>query len=120
MRYKEESGSYSGHCCFYSSIIDTEIKEEDCSRVMCECLYEEHAEVILEALNKDEFKPTHLHKKGRYYQVIGEGIIEETGTPAVIYKNDMGITWIRPSGEFYDGRFTPIEELNKDDASDET
>ena len=58
-----------------------------------------------------QFKPTHLHKKGRYYQVIGEGIIEESCTPAVIYKNDAGMTWIRPSEEFYDGRFTPIEEI---------
>lgn len=68
----------------------------------------------------EAFRPTHLHKKGRYYQVIGEGIIEESCTPAVIYKNDAGMTWIRPAKEFYDGRFTPIEEIENDDISNET
>lgn len=71
---------------------------------------------VLESYERldEDFKPTHLHKKGRHYQVIGEGIIEETGTPAVIYKNDAGMTWIRPAEEFYDGRFTPIEEIGSD------
>lgn len=78
----------------------------------------EHVFEIYEKLDKElaaKFKPTHLHKKGRYYQVIGEGINEATATPVVIYKNDMGITWVRPSEEFYDGRFTPIEEIENDD-----
>lgn len=76
----------------------------------------EKIKMVLESYERldSEFKPTHLHKKGRYYQVVGEGIIEESCTPAVIYKNDAGMTWIRPSEEFYDGRFTPIEEIGSD------
>ena len=64
------------------------------------------------------FKPTHKHKKGRFYQVIGEGYVEATMERAVIYKNDLGILWIRPSEEFYDGRFTPVEELENDVSSE--
>lgn len=77
---------------------------------------EEKIQMVLESYERldSEFRPTHLHKKGRYYQVMGEGIDEATATPVIIYKNDMGITWVRPSEEFYDGRFTPIEEIKND------
>jgi hypothetical protein len=42
-----------------------------------------------------------------FYQIIGFGIIEATETHAVIYKDiNSSIVWIRPSSEFFDGRFT--------------
>ena len=75
------------------------------SLVYMEAVFRQYAE--LDAA----FEPTHKHKKGRFYQVIGEGYIEDTMVRADIYKNYLGILWIRPSEKFYDGRFTPVEEL---------
>lgn len=51
------------------------------------------------------------HKTGDFYIVVGDGLIEATLEPAVIYTayRTTGIKWIRPLSEFLDGRFTPVE-----------
>jgi hypothetical protein len=49
-------------------------------------------------------------KTGGIYEILGEGIIEKTMTPAIIYRNvdDDTVNWIRPHSEFFDGRFEEI------------
>lgn len=49
-------------------------------------------------------------KSGGVYRVSGECLIEATMTEAVIYQSlEDGQTWVRPSHEFYDGRFVNID-----------
>ena len=49
-------------------------------------------------------------KRGHIYQVISTGILERTMEPVVIYQSeDDGRIWVRPVGEFTDGRFEPIK-----------
>lgn len=55
------------------------------------------------------WSPTHQHRKGGLYRVLGEGIWEPDRSPAVIYDDVEGTVWIRPAAEFDDGRFTPLE-----------
>lgn len=57
-----------------------------------------------------EWKPTHRHRKGGLYRVVGPATIEADMTPAVVYEGRNGGMWVRPASEFYDGRFTPVED----------
>lgn len=49
--------------------------------------------------------PTHRHRKGGLYRVLGEGILESDRKIAVIYQDAQGSIWIRSKSEFEDGRF---------------
>lgn len=52
------------------------------------------------------------HKKtGNLYMILGMCIIEEMHTEAFRYVclHDSQIEWIRPVGEFLDGRFERVE-----------
>lgn len=61
-----------------------------------------------------EWKPTHRHKKtGGLYRVVGHGINEADMSPAVVYENKDRIVWIRPHGEFHDGRFEALDKLQE-------
>lgn len=56
----------------------------------------------------------YLHKKtGHRYQLINFALIEKTMTPAVVYaakdKNGFIQYWVRPTEEFCDGRFEPVD-----------
>lgn len=44
-------------------------------------------------------------KTGGAYRIVGYTIIEATLTPAVIYQNAHGASFVRPCAEFFDGRF---------------
>lgn len=48
-----------------------------------------------------------LHKKSdTLYLFLCEATIEATGESVVVYRGlNTGKTWVRPSKEFYDGRF---------------
>ncbi len=60
------------------------------------------------------WRPTHLHlKSGGLYRVLREGRIEKDLTPAVVYESEAGDVWIRPSSEFYDGRFRPVSDNDR-------
>jgi hypothetical protein len=54
--------------------------------------------------------PTHRHlKTGGLYRVLHEGAIEANLTPCIIYQNvASGAIWVRPSSEFWDGRFADL------------
>ena len=64
------------------------------------------------------FKPTHRHKKrGTDYQVIGQGILQVSGTAylgdeyeVTIYQGDDGKLWVRGTDEFNDGRFDALSQ----------
>lgn len=54
------------------------------------------------------WQPTHRHRKGGLYRVIGEAIWEPDRTTVVIYDDAEGQVWVRPKTSFEDGRFTPL------------
>lgn len=49
-----------------------------------------------------------LHRKGGRYVILHHGINEADLKPVVVYQriSDSSV-WVRPSEEFFDGRFTP-------------
>lgn len=49
-------------------------------------------------------------KTDRAYRIIGEGYIEATKQPVVIYEGALNIWWVRPEHEFFDGRFRAERE----------
>lgn len=55
-------------------------------------------------------------KSGNLYVIVGCGFIESTCEMAVIYQrydsSDVPVTWIRPSSEFFDGRFEFFNNSN--------
>ncbi len=56
------------------------------------------------------WQATHRHKKGGLYRVLGQGVNESDRVPVVIYDDESGQIWVRPSEEFWDGRFTAFPE----------
>lgn len=54
------------------------------------------------------WQPTHRHKKGGLYRVIAEGLNEADRCPVVIYDDADGQVWVRSAQEFWDGRFTSV------------
>ena len=55
-----------------------------------------------------KWRPTHKHRKGGLYRVLGHGTLEANRTVMTIYDDAQGTVWIRPKAEFEDGRFTPL------------
>lgn len=55
-----------------------------------------------------DWHPTHRHRKGGGYRVLGHGILEADRSDVVIYDDADGTIWVRSKSEFYDGRFTPL------------
>ncbi len=56
-----------------------------------------------------EWVPTHRHKKGGLYRVVAEGVLETDRSAVVIYDDEDGTVWVRPTSEFWDGRFTKLD-----------
>ncbi|MEO3416951.1 DUF1653 domain-containing protein [Roseovarius sp. CAU 1744] len=56
----------------------------------------------------DRWVPTHRHRKGGFYRVVGHGTLESDRSPVVIYDDAEGQVWVRPTREFEDGRFEPV------------
>lgn len=55
------------------------------------------------------WRPTHRHRKGGDYRVIGQAILEADRSDVVVYDDRDGNVWVRSQTEFHDGRFIPIE-----------
>ena len=53
--------------------------------------------------------PTHRHRKGGLYRVLGQAVLEADRTDVVVYDDAEGTVWVRPVAEFEDGRFTPVD-----------
>ena len=49
--------------------------------------------------------PTHRHKKGGHYRLLGYGTNEADRTSVAIYDDITGAVWVRSAAEFNDGRF---------------
>jgi hypothetical protein len=49
------------------------------------------------------------HRKGGLYTVTGAAVIEASLTPAVVYRDAAGRSWVRSLALFTDGRFTRVE-----------
>ncbi len=60
-------------------------------------------------MSGDPWQPTHRHRKGGLYRVIGEGIWEPDRQPVILYDDADGQVWVRPKAEFEDGRFSKLE-----------
>ena len=59
-------------------------------------------------------------KTGGIYIVVGPSIIERTNEPAILYQREGdGTLWVRPTDEFLDGRFEPVDLPPAADAHDD-
>lgn len=58
---------------------------------------------------------TYIHvKTGVQYELLFHGILEKDCIPCVIYMNDStGAIWVRPSREFFDGRFKMVTDAEE-------
>ena len=65
-----------------------------------------------QAFTSNNWVPTHIHKKGGEYRVLTEGVLEADHSEVVVYEDIQGKVWVRSKKEFFDGRFTPINNLN--------
>lgn len=54
------------------------------------------------------WQPTHKHRKGGLYRVIGEGVLEADRSAVTIYDDENGTVWVRSTVEFQDGRFETL------------
>lgn len=72
-------------------------------------LYLARADEVIAAYEAAGNTPTHRHRKGGLYQLLGYGPHTETGELFAIYRDAEGKLWSRPAAMFDDGRFTPIE-----------
>ena len=52
--------------------------------------------------------PTHRHRKGGLYRVLGRAILESDRSDVIVYDDAEGTVWVRPVEEFEDGRFSPV------------
>ena len=53
--------------------------------------------------------PTHRHKKGGGYRLLGYGVAEADRSPVAIYDDQAGTVWVRDADEFNDPtRFAPV------------
>jgi hypothetical protein len=57
------------------------------------------------------FRPTHRHRKGGEYELLGYGRHTETEEETAVYRDVWGRLWVRPRSMFDDGRFTPLSGL---------
>ena len=54
------------------------------------------------------------HKKsGGIYRLVARGFLEMDLTPVTVYVSAHdGTVWVRPTAEFDDGRFEPVDEAS--------
>ena len=57
----------------------------------------------------DNWVPTHRHRKGGLYRIMGHGTLESDRSAVTIYDDTDGQVWVRPTQEFEDGRFEPLD-----------
>lgn len=57
---------------------------------------------------KNDWAPTHRHRKGGLYRRVTTAVLEADRSDVVIYDDADGTIWVRPVAEFEDGRFTPL------------
>lgn len=56
-----------------------------------------------------QWHPTHRHKKGDGYRLLGYGVLEADRSPVAIYDDKDGTVWVRDADEFNQtDRFAPV------------
>ena len=54
-------------------------------------------------------KKLYLHNNGNLYEILSIGLLEISLESMVTYKDvETGIIWVRPTKEFFDGRFKEV------------
>lgn len=91
-RYKTISGSHTAHCCFEASVIDT----QNDKIAMCECIDEESAKRICDALNAAEAETPKTEEKTKWSTAdngIGDFLTDLAGEKvfAVIERLEGGL-----------------------------
>ena len=61
-------------------------------------------QILLDVL----LEPTHKHKRGGLYHLVGYSTHTETGALEAVYRDKDGELWHRPQAMFDDGRFEPM------------
>jgi len=61
-----------------------------------------------QAFGVPKWHPSHRHRKGGNYRLLGFGINESDRSEVAIYDDESGKVWVRSRLEFEDGRFRPI------------
>lgn len=65
---------------------------------------------MAEKIRTVPWRPTHSHRKGGQYRMLGECWIEAGMVRAVVYDDSNGDVWVRPISEFHDGRFVALNK----------
>ena len=61
--------------------------------------------------------PTHRHKKGGGYRLLGYGVLEADRSPVAIYDDIDGTVWVRDADEFNEiDRFSPVVLVDRAEA----
>ena len=59
----------------------------------------------------------YLHlKTGGMYELLHIAVTSDTLKPAVVYRSDDGVIFVRLASEFFDGRFEPVLKNSPADA----
>lgn len=65
------------------------------------------------AFGRVPWHPTHRHKKGGRYRLLGYGVLEADRSRVAIYDDAQGTVWVRDAAEFEDGRFTSVDLIDR-------
>ncbi|SLN58097.1 hypothetical protein [Pseudooctadecabacter jejudonensis] len=76
-----------------------------------------HAQPPAPPFGQTPWHPTHRHKKGGGYRLLGYGVLEADRSRVAIYDDADGTVWVRSADEFEDGRFSPITLVAVDEAA---
>ena len=57
---------------------------------------------------RGRWRPTHRHRKGGLYRLLGEAVLEADRSAVVLYDDAEGTVWVRDKAGFEDGRFTAL------------
>ena len=67
------------------------------------------------SFGQPRWHPTHRHKKGGSYRLLGYGVLEADRSSVAIYDDADGIVWVRDAGEFNEhDRFRPVTLIDPD------
>jgi len=99
-RYFWAPGNYLCMCCLCDDKFIGDKRASTCA----DCAY-------------DDWVPTHRHVKtgGLYMVTYPTAVLEKDLSSVTVYQGQDGTVWVRPTVEFYDGRFIELREEEDDD-----
>jgi hypothetical protein len=78
--------------------------------------YYRHVDELIAVCEAAANAPTHRHRKGGLYRLIGYAHHTEEVAVVAVYADSDGVLWARPAEMFDDGRFQPVDAPPKDTA----